>query len=76
MNKDGKPHSLCVDHDHGTGTVRGLLCRACNSALGLINDLPERAEAMAVYLRRPGGYRGPRPEDVEYAVKHEPMERR
>lgn len=39
-----------VDHCHKTGRVRGLLCSACNKALGLLKDDPERCKNMAVYL--------------------------
>jgi hypothetical protein len=47
----GKFH---VDHCHSTGAVRGLLCSPCNTAIGLLGDKPEVAEAAASYLRKNG----------------------
>lgn len=44
---------LAVDHCHKTGKVRGLLCTACNFAIGLFQDDPETCEAAAAYLRNP-----------------------
>ena len=38
--------SLCVDHDHKTGKIRGLLCHAHNFLVGYAHDsLPELSAA-------------------------------
>ena len=29
---------ICVDHDHITNKIRGLLCHRCNSGIGLLGD--------------------------------------
>jgi hypothetical protein len=50
--KSGKIQDLCVDHDHETGKVRGLLCTCCNKAIGLLNDSKELVEKAAKYLER------------------------
>lgn len=45
------PETLCVDHDHKTGKVRGLLCTLCNKALGLFKDDPSLVENALGYLK-------------------------
>jgi hypothetical protein len=46
----------CVDHNHNTGEVRGLLCNGCNAALGHAQDNPIRLRAQARYLEERGYY--------------------
>lgn len=41
---------LCVDHNHSTGKVRGILCHKCNVALGTLEDSPARAQSVIEYL--------------------------
>lgn len=43
---------LYVDHDHKTGKIRGLLCAACNSALGYFQDNLETIERAIVYIKK------------------------
>jgi hypothetical protein len=45
-----KVEHLCVDHDHITGAVRGLLCNGCNAALGCAKDDPMILRGLADYL--------------------------
>ena len=45
---------LCVDHDHKTGEVRGLLCNICNRCIGFLQDDSELCRQMMLYLRSYG----------------------
>jgi hypothetical protein len=45
-----KERKLCVDHNHTTGKVRGLLCKSCNSGLGIFKDSPEVLKVAIKYL--------------------------
>lgn len=51
---------LSVDHDHSCcqnrkscgKCVRGVLCDTCNRAVGLLQDSPENAMAVALYIKK------------------------
>ena len=43
---------LNIDHCHTTGNVRGLLCDACNRAIGLLKDSTEILGSAIQYLNK------------------------
>lgn len=43
---------LCVDHDHTTGKVRGLLCAQCNFMIGHAREKAEVLRLGAVYIEK------------------------
>jgi hypothetical protein len=43
---------FCVDHDHTTGKVRGLLCYSCNRIVGMIEESPEWCKRASAYIQK------------------------
>jgi hypothetical protein len=48
---DNHYETLCVDHNHKTGEIRKLLCKSCNTGIGLLQDSPTITERATEYLR-------------------------
>lgn len=53
----GATKALAVDHDHGTGEVRGRLCGPCNQFIGRLSDDPATAQRLVSYLSGDTPYR-------------------
>jgi hypothetical protein len=55
--------SWCIDHDHETGAVRGLLCSLCNVGIGNLRDDTDILRSAVSYLERHQSQRltGPMP---------------
>jgi len=52
----GSTKWLSVDHHHGTGSIRGLLCSNCNTGIGLLGDSIKNMKSAIKYLNKRGSY--------------------
>jgi hypothetical protein len=43
--------SWCIDHDHDTGQIRGILCSNCNTGIGFLGDSVEGLQRASDYLK-------------------------
>jgi hypothetical protein len=43
---------LCIDHDHASGKIRGLICSNCNLALGNAHESILILENMIIYIKK------------------------
>jgi len=50
--KTGRTKNFCVDHNHKTGRIRGLLCDDCNIAIGKMKENINSLKAAIEYLSK------------------------
>lgn len=43
---------VCIDHNHQTNQIRGLLCRECNLLVGMYEKYKPKLENLVKYLKR------------------------
>lgn len=46
-----KKRRFCIDHDHKTGKIRGLLCDPCNSSIGQMKYNVDRLNSAIEYIK-------------------------
>lgn len=51
-------HKLCVDHNHATGIIRGLLCHRCNVLVGAVEAYFKVKSEVDAYLLNDGAEHG------------------
>ncbi len=49
---EGDSDNAHTDHNHRTGKIRGILCRNCNMALGMLEDKPQKLTGLFDYLKK------------------------
>ena len=47
----GTENNLCYDHDHTDDSFRGVLCKTCNTGIGLLGDNLAGLNRAVMYLR-------------------------
>jgi len=52
IKQSGFTSAFCVDHDHDTNAIRGILCPCCNRGLGLLGDSIRMITRALAYLKR------------------------
>lgn len=55
--KQTRAGEMHIDHCHGTGKVRGVLCFNCNAALGHVGDDQDRLRNLLAYLERKADFK-------------------